>query len=124
MVRPKEESGELRRRLILSDTHLSLESGYDVILDGIFHLRVYSDFFTELFDTHSKDNYAFYFDVSLDETLRRHQTRPQQEKFDADAMKQWFTDASPLGRDIEYTVSESSTLKQTVEFIRETAGLL
>jgi uridine kinase len=53
MVRPKEESGELRRRLILSNTHLSLESGYDVILDGIFHLRVYSDFFTELFDTHS-----------------------------------------------------------------------
>jgi thymidylate kinase len=126
MVKPKDLATiPLRREMLLQDTLLALQHDYHVILDGILDAGAYGEMFETLFREHPDGNYAFYFDVSLDETLNRHKSRPQVSKFGEAEMREWFPGSTTkLAKDFEHVIPESNTLEQTVDFIRKTTDLL
>lgn len=126
MVKPKDPATvPLRREMLLQDTLLALSHEYHVILDGILDAGAYAEMFEELFKERPADNYAFFFDITLDETLKRHKTRPQATRFGEAEMRDWFPGSmTRLAKDFEHIIPESNTLEQTVEFIRQTTGLL
>lgn len=123
MFNDKPSSAAVRHEMIIADALLALRHGFDVIMDGIFSLNSHKPTFEKLFAEHPEENYLFYFDVSFDETLRRHQTRAQKELFGETEMREWFKLNDHTGHSFEQVIPETSTLEETIDTIRQAAGL-
>ena len=83
------------------------------IVEGILYSERYDGLFralAELFD----NIHAYYFDISFEETLRRHETRPQKTQFGPEHMRSWWIERDLLSMIQEAIIPESSTLEQTV----------
>ena len=68
----------------------ALDHGYDVIVEGFLGMGKYKPYFDELLAHHSTGNHFFYFDVSFDETLRRHSTRQKSSQLTIEKMKELY----------------------------------
>lgn len=112
------------RRMIKHNTLTALGDGYNVILEGILSLRAYGEVLSEIFERHPHENHLFYFDVSLEEALRRHTTRPEQAGFGEAEMREWYeVGACRYGREPERVIPEDSSLEQTLRFIKKVSGI-
>jgi hypothetical protein len=80
-------------------------------------------YFDALLEAHPQNNYFFYFDVSFDETTKRHAARDKAVHFDADAMREWFERSGPTGYAGECVIPEVLTAEQAVAFVSQTANL-
>ncbi len=110
-------------KLILHNTLEALRDGYDVILEGILSVRSYSEVLEELFRQHPRENYMFYFDISLDETISRHNTRPNRHEFGEAEMREWYPTAHRSNHELERVIPETSSIEQTTKLIKQTARL-
>jgi predicted kinase len=110
-------------KMIFGDVSIALGDGYDVILEGILSERSYGEVFERLFRIHPHENYIFYFDISLDETLKRHATRPLQQAFGEAEMRELYPAAHRSGHRFEQIIPESFSLERTVSFIKQTSGI-
>lgn len=86
------KDGETTIALPLMKELLSYGSKYSniVILEGILHGDWYKSLFelaTQLFGARV---YAYYFDISFEETLKRHQTKPNCNDFGEREMRRWW----------------------------------
>lgn len=92
----------------------TLTSDYIVILEGILHAGRYGDMLRRL---HCDIGGAWYFlQVTWEESLRRHQTRPQRADFTPQQMRE-FPQADQLDGVDERIVPEHSTAADTVHRI-------
>jgi predicted kinase len=123
VLRERDEPGGIAPALIAQTVRFALDHGYHAVLEGILLRDRYGPMLTALREAHRGRTSVFYLDVSLDETLRRHTTRPQATEFTPDDMRGWYARRDLLGGDEEHVVPESSTLEDTVAFIAATAGL-
>ena len=62
-------------RMIEHNVMAALADGFDVILEGILSVRSYGPVLDRLFSAGVSEHFLYSFDLSLDETLRRHRTR-------------------------------------------------
>ena len=109
-------------RMIKSDVLIALNDGYDVILEGILSVKSYNKVLDDIFTKHPKENYMFYFDISFEETLRRHQTRKvANNKFGPNDMKEWYPIAHKSDHELESIIPENFSASETVKYIRKTA---
>src|SRR3989344_3974680 len=92
--------------LTVNNVTFGLSNGYNVILEGILNIKTNKLYLDKIFKSHPNENYVFYLDVSYEETLRRHKTRPQKNEFGEKAMKSWWEYASPMGHVSETIVPE------------------
>lgn len=95
--------------LIERTVRYALDNSYDVILDGILDARHYGAMLTHLTSDHAGTSAHYYFDVSWEETLRRHSTRRQATEFTPDQMREWFAPRDLLGSVKERIIPESAT---------------
>lgn len=117
-VREGEMYSKTVRQLIRDNVLGALGNGFDVILEGILSTTGYRDVFATLFREHPRNNYLFYFDVSFEETVRRHSGRAKAALFTAADMRTWYRPRDVLGYDFERVIGEESTLDDTVSLIR------
>lgn len=116
-------NGATIHKMIKNDTLIALKDGYDVILEGILSVRSYGEVLEEIFKKHPKENYIFYFDISLEETLRRHQERKiPGNKFSEEDMKEWYTAAHRSGHELEQIIPEGYSKEETLKFIKRTSN--
>ena len=92
----------------------TLTSGYVVILEGILHAGRYGEMLRRLYRDFGGGWY--FLQVSLDESLRRHQTRQQRAEFTPEQMRE-FPRADLLEGVDELIVPEHSTAADTVHRI-------
>ncbi|MFI7642360.1 AAA family ATPase [Nonomuraea sp. NPDC049400] len=102
----------------------ALNAGYHVILEGILARSRYGEMLQALFRDHQGTSRGYYLDVSWEETLRRHETRPQRSRFGPEDMRQWYLEQDILPDATEAIIDESSTLAETVGLILRDTGLL
>ncbi|MFA6160609.1 MAG: AAA family ATPase [Patescibacteria group bacterium] len=117
LLKEKDIPNGLNIELIKRTVLFALENSVDVILEGILDNGRYLQMFEEILQKHPKNNHFFYFDVSLDETLRRHQFKPNKNDFGEKEMRAWYKDRDFLSCVKEKIVSEANSLEQTREFI-------
>lgn len=102
--------------LIEQTVIFALEHGYDVILEGILSMDRYGDMLGRIKNM-SSDSHFFYMDVSFEETLKRHSTKPNSHEFGELEMRRWYKDRDVTGFDNEIVIPESDTIDQAVDRI-------
>jgi predicted kinase len=105
-------------KMIIHDTLICLESGYDVILEGILSEKSYGRVLDDIFVSHPEENYMFYFDISLDETLKRHETRGIT-GFGEPEMREWYPSSHRSGHELERVIPEDFTIEESYTFIKD-----
>lgn len=111
------------RHLALKAVSTGLKDGYDVIYHGILRVNDGEELLDELLGIHPGSTYFFYLDVGLEETLKRHLSRPKQHEFSVEAMKKWWNFSSPTGSASETIITEQSSLEDTIAVIRKVTGI-
>jgi adenylate kinase family enzyme len=110
-------------KMIQASVLVALEDNYDVILEGIFNVKSWRVIFDEIFKHHPKQNYVFYFDISFEETIRRHRTKPNKDEWSEADMKDWYNPKDFMGYDFEHTIDEKSTKNETVKIIKKITNI-
>ena len=101
-----------------------LSQDYHAVLDGIFYADRYESMLAQLRHDHRGRTHFYYMDVSLDETILRHATRPQASDFSPDDMRQWYRPRDLLGSVQERIIPQTSTLQDTIGLILAESQLL
>jgi len=110
------------KELIESNILICLRRGFDVVFEGNFKVTTHKELLSRLFKIHPDENYVFYLQASLVETLRRHGTRTEK-IISEEKMKELYGYATPINHPAETIVPESSSVEETVKLIQTTAGI-
>lgn len=101
--------------LIAQSAALALRHGRTVIADGVFNASIYSETFAALGAGHSGLSLFYAYDLTLEETLHRHTTRPQkQADFDEHSMRGWYHGWDPLHGITERRITAEASCEETV----------
>jgi hypothetical protein len=122
-LKEKDRPGAVNIGLIDQVVRYCLDHGYHAVVDGILRADAYEQMLAGLNHDHAGASSFYYLDVTLDETLRRHATRPQASEFTADDMRGWYRPHDLLTTIHERVIPETSTVRQTVEAILADAKL-
>jgi Zeta toxin len=114
ILREHDVPGGVNIGLIDTISRYSLSHGYHVLLEGILPAAHYAPMLHALRADHAADSVFFYLDVSLGETLRRHQTRPMRAEVTPDQLRGWYQHRDLLPGGYETVIPEHSTMDATV----------
>lgn len=123
VLRERDVPGGAAPALIENTARFALDHSYHVIVEGILHAAKYGDMLRRLWRSHRGQTTVIYLDVSLAETVRRHQTRPQATEFTADDMRSWYHPTDLLGIIGERKLPESMSLEEAIATIAHAASL-
>ena len=73
----------------------------------------------KLVDNANYDSHIYYIDVSLEETLKRHKTRPIADEVTDEQLTSWYQPKNYLDVPGEIIIDESSSLEDTVKLITD-----
>ena len=91
--------------------------GYTVILEGILSNKKYGAMLRWLLDDFQGEKLIYYFDVSFEETVRRHATKPNAHEFGESEMRQWWKDQDVLNVPGEQRIGEQLSQAEIVDLI-------
>jgi predicted kinase len=108
MLRAKDGPNNPAIQLIKDTATYGLSIGYDVIIEGILVRNVYGAMLRELSALFA-ETHMYYFDISFEETLRRHQTKSNAHEFGEEEMRRWYVakDVLNLPREKLFTDNQS-----------------
>ena len=93
--------------------------GYDVVLEGILASKHYGEMLHTLISDFAGATFAYYFDIPFEETVRRHQTKVNANKYGETEMRQWWNDKDYLGikqeKHFDATQNEDQILRSILE---------
>lgn len=102
--------------LIAQTVEFALQREYDTILEGILAFSRYGPMLKRLVATW-KYSYVYYLDVTFEETLRRHATKPHSHEFGEAEMRQWWIERDLTGFACERLLPEDYSVEQSVASI-------
>ena len=126
----------LRREILMEKDHLGnkdviglieqtavycLNHGYTVIIEGILATQKYLEVLLKIIEAANCPVRVFYLEVSLEESIKRHATKPVASEFGEDKLREWYKPKHYLGVPGEIIVKEDSSLEETVELIKNSA---
>ena len=95
IVRVADELGNPAIELIINIAKYGNKIEYDVIIEGILDRKKYGKMLQEVAKNFD-EVYAYYFDLSFQETLVRHSTKDKRSEFGEKEMKQWWVEKDYL----------------------------
>ncbi len=117
MLRVKDIPGNPSIQLIYDLAMRGKKLGYDVIVEGILGKDKYGNMFKKLIDDFDGQATIYYFDISFDETLRRHDSKPNKDEFGEEEMRRWWVEKDCLGIANERYITDGMTEDQVVDQI-------
>lgn len=115
ILKEKETEGTDNIDLIRQMVQFVLDRGYVVILEGILFSERY-DSMLEAFAA-GIESHFYYFDVSFEETLRRHSSKPNAHEFGETEMREWYKRLDTLHFTNETILSEDLSQESIIETI-------
>jgi predicted kinase len=103
--------------LIGLNARFALDHGYHTIVEGILDRRRYGPMLADVIGRHRGPTFVYYLEVSFEETLRRHETRPQASDFTGAQMRDWYQPRDTLDLPGEVIIPERSTIEETIALI-------
>jgi len=74
----------------------ALEHGYDVVVEGIFNAERYGEMLRRLVADHRGVTRCYLYDLTFEETLRRHATKDVAGEFGEAEMREWWRGFEPV----------------------------
>lgn len=87
------------------------------ILEGILPKSKYAPLFEEAVRLFGDNIFAYYYDISFEETLRRHKTKPQASEWGAETLRSWWVERDYLETIVETKFDKGVSLAQAAERI-------
>lgn len=109
--------------LIDQTVRYAVEHGFHAVLEGLLDAGRYGAMLEALHDDYAGRAAFFYFDVSFEETVRRHASRAKAADFGVDDMRTWYRPRDLLPFVREEIVPDASTLDETVDLVVARSGL-
>ena len=100
--------------LIDLTTSYALSRDFDVIVEGILNADWYSETLLRLVEDHRGTSRCYLYDVSFEETVRRHAGKSVADSFGQAEMRKWWRGCQPVEGLDEAVVTETETLDSTV----------
>jgi predicted kinase len=119
----KDRPGAAIVDLIDTVARFALDRGFNVVVEGILYADHYGEMLTRLGDDHAGSTHFFYFDVSFEETSRRHLTKPQAVEYGEQEMREWYRPLDLLPQVTEHLIPEATTQDEAVDMVMRIAGL-
>ena len=95
------------------------------ILEGILPTKHYLPLFEAAKEAYGDQIYSYYYDLPFEETLLRHQTKPNRDEFGEAEMRRWWQEKDYLTIIPQRILGKELSLMDAVELIyREVAGEL
>ena len=88
-----------------------------VILEGIMYADWYKPLFELAIQLYDTKVYAYYFDIPFEETLKRHQTKPNCNEFGEEAMRKWGREKDFSGVLMERIITSEKDIQGIVSDI-------
>lgn len=108
--------------LIAETVRFCSRIGYHVILEGILWTGHYGLMLRELVQEHPGPVHVFYLDVPLEETLRRHATRPLRATVDPEKLREWYRPRDVLGIDGEIVLDHTCGQDELMTSVLDRVG--
>lgn len=124
VLRAKDDAVHPGGKLMQSMTRFGWGNGYPtVIIEGIWTEKKYGDELRQII-SEADESYIYYFDLSFEETLRRHETKQNKHEFGKKEMRQWWREKDFLGVQGERTLSEKLSQDDIVQQILIDVGII
>lgn len=117
MLRVKDSESNPALQLIYDLCMYGNKVGYTVILEGILSNKKYGAMLRRLLNDFQGEKLIYYFDISFEETVRRHATKPNAHEFGESEMRQWWKDQDVLGMPGEQRIGEQLAQAEIVDTI-------
>lgn len=117
MLRTKDTEGNPSIQLIYDLAMYGKKIGYDVIIEGILYSSKGGDMLRKLINDFGGESYVYYFDISFEETLRRHETKANKHEFNDEDMRRWWREKDYLNVPHEKIIPDESSLDSTIDMI-------
>ena len=117
LVRLKDSEHNRDSELIYDLCMYGNNVGYTVLLEGILSNKKYGAMLRRLLDDFQGEKLIYYFDVSFEETVRRHATKPNAHEFGELEMSQWWKDQDVLNVPGEQRIGEQLSQAEIVDLI-------
>ncbi|PEP86882.1 hypothetical protein COE95_09815 [Bacillus toyonensis] len=116
MLRVKDNVGNLSIELIKQIALYGIGKVNYVIVEGILNTHKYKTMLTELINTF-EETHIYYYDISLEETIARHKTKPNKNDFGKAELTAWYTNKDFLDSPNEKIIPETMSIDETVKMI-------
>ncbi len=93
------------------------ENSKVTIMEGILPSKDYSRLFETAVKEYGENIFAFYYDLSFEETLNRHSTKPNNDEFGESEMRRWWIEKDYLPMIPETILNENLSFQDAVEMI-------
>lgn len=109
-----DDVGEHATALIDLTTRFALDRGFDVVVEGILNADWYTEMLLRLIDDHRGISRCYLYDLTFDETVRRHGTKPVADVFGVAELQKWWRGCQPVPGLEEARITDSQSLDATV----------
>ena len=114
ILRVKENSKHPTAELLQTMTRFGWDKGFEtVIIEGVWSSQKNRQALKELLQE-ATESHVYYFDISFEETLRRHATKPNKNDFGESEMREWWKEKDYLGVDGEIILHEDMSKDEIV----------
>lgn len=115
MLKVKDREGNLSIDLIRQIAEYGKDKCEFVIVEGILYKGRYGEMLNNLIQFYNHKAYTYYYDLSFEETVIRHNSRSKKIEFGVDSLRAWWNPKDYLGVDEEtiltHDMSENDILK-------------
>ena len=116
-LKEKVEPGNLSIGLTETLARFGYEHDLLVLVEGFYETDIYGQMLERLKKIFAPQVFAYYYDLSFEETVRRHQTRAKQEELTPADMKRWWKDRDFLGWEEEAFFTDDDSLEAAFDKI-------
>ncbi|OCA84918.1 hypothetical protein A8L44_11155 [Bacillus sp. FJAT-27986] len=117
MLKVQDREGNLSIDLIRQIAEYGKGRCEHTIVEGILNKSRYGQMLNDLIQFYGGKAYIFYFDLSFEETVKRHLSRDKKEEFGVDALRKWWTPNDYLEVENEVKVTGHLTHTEIVDLI-------
>lgn len=117
MLMVKDRDGNLAIGLIRQIAEYGKDKCEFVIVEGILNKDRYGEMLNHLIQFYGQQAYTYYFDLSFEETVKRHNTRSKKFEFGEDSLRAWWNPNEYLGVDGEVKLTDEMSQSDVLELI-------
>lgn len=117
MLKVHDREGNLSIDLIRQIAEYGKDKCEFIIVEGILNKKRYGKMLHNLIQFFNQKAYTFYFDLTFEETVLRHNSRSKRMEFGEDSLRAWWTPNDYLGVDRETLLTNEMTQNDVLKLI-------